>query len=73
MNDGKCIDFGSLEDEFGQEMFFNTGISVEDDSGVDLGQTLEGARRHRSLDLDELDEMSKANIEVQQIIKLIWL
>ena len=62
LNDGKCInvgkdvlskheletiDFGSLEDEFGQEMSFNIGISVEDDSGVDLVQTVEGARRRK--------------------------
>ena len=42
LNDGKginvekeeleTIDFGSLEDEFRQEMSFNIGISVEDDS-----------------------------------------
>ena len=87
LNDGKCInvekeelskheletiDFGSLEDEFGQEMSFNIGISVEDDSGVDLVQTVEGARRHRSLDQDGLDEISKANTEIATDYQTKW-
>ena len=87
MNDGKCInvekeelskheletiDFGSLEDELGQEMSFNIGIIVEDDSGVDLVQTVEGTQSHRSLDQDGFDEISKANTEIATDYQTKW-
>ena len=68
----ETMDFGSLEDEFGQEMSFNIGISVDDDSGVDLVPTVEVARRHRSLDQDELDEISKANTDVATDYQTKW-
>lgn len=72
----ETIDFASFhEEELNQaeeEMSFNIGLTIKDELGEDMVQNADTSGRHKKLDQDGLDEISRANTEVATDYQTKW-